>query len=168
MSLAVGTSFSDGYRFVLCLFLINFLYVKHFGQQVLFLNVLYKWMFIWFEVNIQNINTNIILYVYINTNINTQHRYYTLVNKRHTQNWDRRSDLKDAFAASVKLHTEANVTGLSRAGELTQQSRQDGAGQCLLAGQIMACTAINITFHQGTRQKETCLTHFFCYLNYLF
>ncbi len=40
----------------------------------------------------------------------------------------------------MKLHTEANVTGLIRAGELTQQSRQDGAGQSLLAGQIMACT----------------------------
>ncbi len=40
--LAVGTLFSDGYCCVLCLFLINFVYVKHFGQLVLFLNVLYK------------------------------------------------------------------------------------------------------------------------------
>lgn len=73
----------------------------------------------------------------------------------------------------MKLHTEANVTGLTGARELTQQSRQDGAGQCLLAGQIQACTVINITFHQDKRQnglisQDTCLTHLFSYLNYLF
>lgn len=46
----------------------------------------------------------------------------------------------------MELHTEADVTGLTGAGELTQQSRQDGAGQCLLAGQIQTCTVTQLYF----------------------
>lgn len=62
----------------------------------------------------------------------------------------RRTDLKDAFATSVELHTEANVTGLIGAGEFTQQSSQDGAGQCLLAGQIQTCRDTTLfNFHQA-------------------
>lgn len=74
-----------------------------------------------------------------------------LVSKEHTENdWGRRTDLKDTFAASMELHTEANVTGLIGAGELTQQSCQDGTGQCLLARQIKTCTDTTLfNFHQA-------------------
>lgn len=67
----------------------------------------------------------------------------TIFQKRRHR--EERTDLKYALAASVKLHTEANVAGLIGAGELTQQGCQDGAGQCLLAGHIKANTMVNIT-----------------------
>lgn len=58
-----------------------------------------------------------------------------------------RTDLKEALAASVKLHAETNVAGLIGAGELTQQSCKDGAGQSLLPGQIHKRTDVNIILH---------------------
>lgn len=40
--------------------------------------------------------------------------------------------LEESLAAAVKLHAEADATGLTGAGELTEQGSQDGAGQRLL------------------------------------
>lgn len=42
------------------------------------------------------------------------------------------TNLEKTLAAAVKLHAEADAAGLTGAGELTEQSGQDGAGQCLL------------------------------------
>lgn len=42
------------------------------------------------------------------------------------------TNLKQTLAAAVKLHAEADAAGLAGAGELAEQSRQDGAGQRLL------------------------------------
>lgn len=44
----------------------------------------------------------------------------------------RRANLEETLAAAVKLHAEADAAGLTGAGELGQQSSQDGAGQGLL------------------------------------
>lgn len=41
-------------------------------------------------------------------------------------------DLEEALAAAVELHAEADAAGLAGAGELAEQSGQDGAGQGLL------------------------------------
>lgn len=42
------------------------------------------------------------------------------------------TNLEQTLAVAVKLHAEANAAGLTGAGELTQQSGKDGAGQRLL------------------------------------
>lgn len=44
----------------------------------------------------------------------------------------RRANLEETLAAAVKLHAEADAAGLTGAGELCEQSSQDGAGQGLL------------------------------------
>lgn len=46
-----------------------------------------------------------------------------------------RTYLEEALAAAVKLHAEADAAGLAGAGELTEQSGEDGAGQRLLQGE---------------------------------
>ena len=42
------------------------------------------------------------------------------------------TNLEQTLAAAMKLHAEADAAGLAGAGELAEQSGQDGAGQCLL------------------------------------
>lgn len=47
------------------------------------------------------------------------------------------TNLEQTLAAAVKLHAEADAAGLTGAGELTEQSGQDGAGQCLLQQRVV-------------------------------
>lgn len=42
------------------------------------------------------------------------------------------TNLEQTLAAAVELHAQADAAGLTGAGELAEQSGQDGAGQCLL------------------------------------
>lgn len=42
------------------------------------------------------------------------------------------TNLEQSLAVTVELHAEADATGLTGAGELAEQSGQDGAGQRLL------------------------------------
>lgn len=42
------------------------------------------------------------------------------------------TNLEQSLAVTVELHAEADAAGLTGAGELTEQSGQDGAGQRLL------------------------------------
>ena len=53
----------------------------------------------------------------------------------------RGTNLEQALAAAVKLHAETDAAGLTGAGELTEQSSQDGAGQRLLQRRESHATA---------------------------
>lgn len=55
---------------------------------------------------------------------------FTAENREQEVRWG--TNLEQTLAAAVKLHAEADAAGLTGAGELTEQSGQDGAGQCLL------------------------------------
>lgn len=52
--------------------------------------------------------------------------------ERRGQVGQRGTNLEQSLAVTVELHAEANAAGLTGAGELTEQSGQDGAGQRLL------------------------------------
>lgn len=63
-----------------------------------------------------------------------------------------RTNLEQTLAAAVELHAEADAAGLTGAGELAEQSGQDGAGQGLLQGGQRLYNRIYATIRCFTRE----------------
>lgn len=67
-------------------------------------------------------------------------------------------NLKQTLAVAMKLHAEADAAGLTGAGELTEQSGQDGASQRLLQTRRLTVTTRQATKTKIQKRGHNCVT----------